>query len=497
MRNKRNSPAENYVAASIGFIGSRLFLALTITLFSLESAWLAIVSRFPMAFDEGYHYNLIKFFSYHLNPVITHQTAYSYRFGAIIQDPSFLYHYLMSFPYRLIDLFSHSPQVQVIFLRLISVALAVASLVIFKKILRLIKLSPALSNLVVLAFALTPLSVVLSAQISYDNLFILMVALCVYQALLFLKSLELKKPDTRRLILVVCLGMFTSLVKYAFLPILLAISLVLAFKLIMYRRRNGDNLAQQLSKNFKSIGKASKITLVTAALAGALLFTRSYGVNLVRYHTPVPSCDQVLNIDSCRHNYSWKANYEKQQYVSSHRVSINANLLQYSGNWSLWASYYLFGAVVPLQGVYEVSSFFYSAMLILFIVAAGSSVVYFRRIMRSHDGIGLLLAISALYMATLWIDSYIGYSKTGVPAFVDGRYWLPVIIFLYAWLALGIKYLIGSQRFSDIIKLSLAIFIIVLFITVGGCVPNAKKVIPNYGRLGPSNQFELQSSASG
>ena len=93
-----------------------LFIAL-LCLFGAETAWLSVTSRFQMAFDESYHLGLIQFFSHRLNPIVTSQTN-SYNLGAIAHNPSFLYHYLLSFPYRLLDSLGASLRVEVVSLRL-------------------------------------------------------------------------------------------------------------------------------------------------------------------------------------------------------------------------------------------------------------------------------------------------------------------------------------------------------------------------------------------
>ena len=61
------------------------------------------------------------------------------------------------------------------------------NLIIIRKLLRVMHVSNALANVVLLAFALTPIVTVLSAQINYDNLLILSVSLCVYEIILFIK----------------------------------------------------------------------------------------------------------------------------------------------------------------------------------------------------------------------------------------------------------------------------------------------------------------------
>ncbi len=45
--------------------------------------------------------------------------------------------------------------------------------------------------------------------------------------------------------------------------------------------------------------------LLAAAVLTAGLFAERYGVNLLRYHTPVPDCGQVLSVADCSHYGPW------------------------------------------------------------------------------------------------------------------------------------------------------------------------------------------------
>src|ERR1035438_773805 len=155
------------------FLESNWLTIIILLIFAAEASWLALTSRFPMAFDEGYHFNLIQFFSHRFNPIVTSQPSSTYALGAIVHNPSFLYHYLLSFPYRLIAHFTSSIETQVILLRFINIGLAITSLLIMKKILSRLGLPYILVNILLLVFALTPLVTALSAQINYDNLLIL------------------------------------------------------------------------------------------------------------------------------------------------------------------------------------------------------------------------------------------------------------------------------------------------------------------------------------
>ncbi len=102
--------------AFIAFLGSRTFFVITVLLFVVQASWIALSARYPQAFDEQFHLGLIRLYAQHWSPFLAHQPAGADVYGAMFRDPSYLYHYLFSFPYRLIAHFTHDETIQVIWL---------------------------------------------------------------------------------------------------------------------------------------------------------------------------------------------------------------------------------------------------------------------------------------------------------------------------------------------------------------------------------------------
>src|SRR5690348_13109817 len=117
-------------------LGSRRFFYGVLIFFGLESLWIAISAAYPMAFDEDFHFGLIKIYSHHWLPFLSGQPEGADAFGAVARDPSYLYHYLMSFPYRLISFCTGNETAQVVFLRLLNIMLFGTALVLFRRVLR-------------------------------------------------------------------------------------------------------------------------------------------------------------------------------------------------------------------------------------------------------------------------------------------------------------------------------------------------------------------------
>src|SRR4051812_30373118 len=93
-----------YAWRIIRLLNSSLFFKIVVALLVLQAAWIAFTGLYPMAFDEDYHLGVIRLYAHHLSPFWDGQPDGADRFGAVARDPSFLYQYLMSFPYRLISL---------------------------------------------------------------------------------------------------------------------------------------------------------------------------------------------------------------------------------------------------------------------------------------------------------------------------------------------------------------------------------------------------------
>ncbi len=473
----------------VRLIGSRIFFLATAGLFALEAGWLALTSRFPMAYDEAYHFDFIRFFSHHLNPIITSQTPDTYKFGAIIQDSSFFYHWLMSFPSRLLSFITSDTALQVIGLRLINVGLMVGCLFILRRLARSLGMSAALGNLAVLVFAFTPLVTVLSAQINYDNLLIPATAGCVYLAVSFLRQLREGTFAVATLGWLICLTLLSSLIKFPFLPILTALAALLAWGILRYGRWS------DAEKSFRALGRGSKMLLAGALIVSSFLFVRYYGVNMVRYHEPAPRCDRVLNADACIHYYSWHKGLIYQDYKREHGVTADLNLLPYTSWWATINTFELFGAIIPLRGILFVSTPLFIIAALIGTAAFIATAARFRRLIRTRPDLIPLVVISIVYILVLWARNYHDAVDAGQPISLHGRYLLPVLPYCYMVLAFGLRDALDGRRRSSDIKAVLATVTIIAFICLGGFVQQVVRVAPIYGHLSGSEDFSLKDAA--
>src|SRR5687768_2222343 len=92
----------------LGILGTRKFFWVVLGFFVFESVWIALSAIYPMAFDEEFHVSVIRIYSEQWSPFLAGQPENANRFGSLATDPSYFYHYLMSFPYRLLSVFTDS-----------------------------------------------------------------------------------------------------------------------------------------------------------------------------------------------------------------------------------------------------------------------------------------------------------------------------------------------------------------------------------------------------
>lgn len=88
--------------------------------------------------------------------------------------------------------------------------------------------------MLLLAFALTPLVTVLAAQINYDNLLLLAVTTCLYLAVSFLQQLSKGVFDARSLLILLVVCLFSSFIKFAFLPVFAALAGVITWAIVRH-----------------------------------------------------------------------------------------------------------------------------------------------------------------------------------------------------------------------------------------------------------------------
>ena len=449
------------------FVSSRRFYQLTVVVFVVEASWIALSAKYPMAFDEDFHLGIIRLYAHHLSPFWSGQPAGADTYGAVARDPSYLFQYALSFPYRLISYVTANQTIQVLVLRFINIALLGTSLPLFKRLLAKTGASAGLVNICLALFVLVPIVPLLGAQINYDNAFIPLTALVLLKTIRLIEQLRADKMlPLRTTFELLILMLLTSLVKFAFLPIAFAVMVYLVIAL--YRYLNFRGLRQGLSRQFAVIPNLTRWLLIVGLVIAAGLFAERYGLNVINYHKPVPDCGKVLTVQQCRSYGPWIRDYD----LANSKPNGSSNPLIFTQVWlyALWMR--SFFAVGGPESQFDTKGPLVLPAIttaVLAVAAIPLGFVYERRLWRRYDKAVLILlgGVAVTYLAVLWVNEYEAFSRTGQPVAINGRYLLPILLPIL--LLFGLLYQEGlRQRVA--IKTSLALIVVLAFLWGGGAL---------------------------
>lgn len=462
---------KSFYSRCVTWLGSRTFFWIIVSLLVLQAGWIALTARYPQAFDEQYHFGISQLYTGQYSPFFTEHPDGADQFSALTADPSFMYHYLLSFPLRWVMHATSSQTIQVIILRLLSVALFAWALTLFRKLFLSIKVPPAITNVVLLFYVLTPVTPLLAAQINYDNLMIPLTVLSFIYAIRLLTTL---REDGRFsawdfMLFLVC-GLLGATVKYPFLPILAGLVLIVVYG--FWRRRAG--LWQNVRQGYKSLSTAKKtaLGLLVALLIGMNLFT--YGGNLLRYHTLAPSCDRVLSTEQCKHFLPWARDYQLVQEMDESPSLLS--VVPYPGT---WISQMIRESVFTVSSAYDDDGttvlYFVGEPLpvmkvlawVVFVAGMVLSVYYWRRLWQNYP-LRVFLLVGLFYAAALLAQNIEAYLRTGQPVAIHGRYLLPILPMIYLSIALCFSWLIRRFFREKSTVVSVWLFIIVLLASLQG-----------------------------
>jgi hypothetical protein len=462
---------KDFLTRVVAVLRSRRFFVVVIAFFVFEAAWIAMSAVYPQAFDEDFHFGIIRIYSHYWLPFLGSQPPHANAYGAVARDPSYLYQYLMSFPYRIIALVTHSQMAQIICLRLIDVGLFATGLVLFRRVLIRAGSSVAMAQSSILLFTLIPVVPQLAAHINYDNLIFPLVAWVCLLTFDITDQIRQRRLNIRSLSALIIVGLLATQVKYAFLPIFAGAVLFLLFMAGRAYWKKPLVLLAQLRRSWTAQSWRAKALILSFLLVAVGIFAQRDAVNLVEYHTFTPNCSSVLSIKACNAYGPWKRNYTThkivQAKVAEGTISYD-NPIVYFGQWIYWLWYRLFFAIngpssnyanyppLPLPA---------AAAALLAATGAVAVIVWRRRIFHDNPYIAFFFVVSMLYLASLWVEGYSQYRYTDELVLMNGRYLLPVLLLMGA--IIGRAFSIGLHK-SVTVRSALALVAILLFVEGGG-----------------------------
>ncbi|HEX8762601.1 MAG TPA: hypothetical protein VF733_02465 [Candidatus Saccharimonadales bacterium] len=450
-----------------GFLGSPLFFYIILGAFVLQVLWLIFSAIYPMAFDEDFHLGVIRVYADQWSPFLVDQPPGADQFGALARDPSYLFHYLFSWPYRLAMQFTHNEAFVVVFLRLLNGALFTWGLVLMRRVLLRAKASAALAHLVLALFILIPIVPQLAAHINYDNAIMVLLplmCLCVFSLVDGFRRQELCASALMSFI-AVC--MFMSLIKYAALPFIIAAVIFLLVMLVWHFHGRFKKLLPSLRRGFETMESWVRLSLIAACLAGGVLFAERYVVNMIVYRTPVPDCGQVLTVEQCSAYGPWGRDY---WYEKTRSADFVANPVEYLDLWMRGMWYRMFFAVNGPSSDYTnyqplpVPS---RTATVVFIIGLAALLATIHRVFRDRTYLLFFGLIIAVYTVILFIEQFGMYRQTGQPVAINGRYLLPVLPLLGVILGRAIG-LVFDQLRLKYAKAIFSVLVMAAFLHGGG-----------------------------
>lgn len=443
-------------------LSSQKFWWVVFGLFLLQAIWLACFAAYPMAFDERYHFGLIQLHAHQWMPFFTSQPPTG-AYGAVLRDPSYLYHWLMSFPYRFIQMFTHDLTIQVILLRLINVALFAGALVLFRRLLRRLGLSAAFTHVSLLAFVLIPTVPFLAATINYDNLIMVIVPWTILLTLDVIQRFDEGHMPLARLCVLSCVLLLGCLIKYPFLPVAVVVVLFLfwrAWRLKLLRPK----VWHSAWHGIYTLAVWQRVLLVVLLVVSLGLFTERYGINVIKYHELTPKCGRVIGQELCQEYGPWERDYANAAAKPS---GFRPSVIAYVPTWADGMWYRLFFAIGP-EPAYETRPPLFLVGLtggFVAVILGLGILLKWRSMFAGHPERVLLLVTIFGYGVALFADNYVSYASTAQPVAINGRYWIPFLPLFFALGALAWRKVLVD---AYIVKVSAAMLVVAVLLLQGG-----------------------------
>ena len=461
-----------------------------VALLVLQAIWMALTARYPMAFDEDFHFGIIKIYSHQWSPFITSTPPDSGAYGDLVRNTSFLYHYLMSFPYRIIAFFTQQEMVQIVALRFLNIAMFAGGLFVFRSVFSRLRFSPIVTNFSLLMIVLIPVVPFLAGQINYDNLMFLLVPLITLVALRVGRGItstgKLPLTDTTALL---ALSMLTSLVKYAFLPVFLAVLLYPA--VLVIKHKNTRAVFKRTWSAFTASTLALKLALIGCLVITGGLFVERYGVNVVQYGDFQPDCDQIQSLEHC----SQYGPFERNRQIAA---SVkNDDTIPYDPAPALFVPEWIGGMMHRLYFAINYDYYNYYGLpvpiLTAYIVGGIGFIlccVFWRRLFKNRE-LYLILAVAVVYTGAVFYVNLSGFMHLRQMLAINGRYLILILPFAFVLMAAAYGLLLrkfAAAKQAVVYKAALAVVVLLLTLQGGGILTFAVRSDPNWYWDNPFSQ---------
>jgi hypothetical protein len=358
----------------------------------------------------------------------------------------------MSYPYRLLDTLLSSEKAVIMSLRLINVGLVVGGILLFRKLFLEWKIPKKVINFVLLVFVVIPIVPFLAAHINYDNLLFLLTPIVLLYASRIIQSDGNLFKNSGLLLLATLLAV-TS--KQTFLPIALVVWVYVSVTLLLrYKARLFSEFKNSYGKTEKGVGFFAVIAAI--ALLSVIGFER-YGLNIIRYQSIQPKCEEVQTVDFCRQFGPW---YRNNVINVQNRPAEPpyGNPVSYSQYWvtRMYRGYFANFSHTPTVGASELEPYgpivtrpllpVQSVVGIMMLAGGLVAVVIKRRQIWANPMLRFAGIVFVGFIVIQWGYNYNSYLAMWKAEAIQARYTLPV-------LPLGLLVLASAANMLKIKKL--------------------------------------------
>ena len=441
----------------VSVLSSDQFFYVVIAVAIMQAVWYALSFR-PWINDEARHFGNILIYSHYLSPFLGNQQPSWDYLGQVVRDGSFMFYYVMSWPLRLIQLFTSDTMVQVIGLRFVCIAFFIAGIVIYRRALFAISRIPKSAiHALFLMFVLIPSTAIMPGTINYDNLVFLLFAIVLLSAIHITKSRNVDFADLSALVIV---GLFMAVVKWTSIAL---VAPVFIFILYILLRKHGLNVFGLFISAAKEASRVRLALVIGALIITAGLFVERPVLNMMRYGKPEPSCQAVIGAERCMsfHDYVANAKIIAQKPPDFYP----ANPVQYI--FTLWIpkmadtadNLQENGAIteLPIMKHFFDVAFLSGAFLVL---------IYMRDFWRNKQSRLLLIVVGA-YLFLLALNEYQAYIDFGAPVAIRARYLIPVLPILLYFIMLALINIVGRYKSALLI---IGVMILLVLTQGGGII---------------------------
>ncbi|MBI9114767.1 glycosyltransferase family 39 protein [Sanguibacter suaedae] len=448
-------------------LSSPWVLVTAMVLFAAQAAWVALAAS-PVIYDEHYHVAAIDAFSRRWTPFID-QTVADGPLGDAERYGSYLYHYMMSFPWRLTGAAGLSPEHRMLVIRLITVVIVTGALYAWWSFFHEVGASPAVANVAVGIVSATPLIVFLGGFVNYDNALFLVVPFFLRSAARLAMAERLLVSEWLRFIIIAGVGCLT---KYTFVPLVPLVALVVLIQQVRVVRRGRTEELQGYISAPRDRLWWGRLALIGGAILSVCLVAERYLMNVVRYGSVVPDCLAVHELDLCQMHPPWARNMELDAAFEDRPGTMNGAFSFLTGHWvpimlknMTWYGTVSGDGIVQSRGPAITGVILYLAIpaLLGVLVLAGGY------LLRSR-AIRMVVGTSVLYVIVLFALNYSDFLRMGVAIGIAGRYVLILLPIVIGLACIGAARLLGGEspppasRATKVVLLG----IVLLLCTQGG-----------------------------